>query len=314
MCPQLTELGTGSFSPGVSQEEQATLRDGFAKCSQIHALSGFWEVTPGHLSVIYPLCSNLVSLNLSYSPICDGELADLVSQCSNIQKLWVMDTVEDKGLEAVALSCKDLRDLRVYPDHTRQGPGVTEEGFMHIAEVCPNLRAILYFCNQMTNAAVDVMARKCADLVSFRLCIMEPAKPDHTTNAPMDEGFGAIVQHCKALRRLSLSGWLTDKAFEYIGMHAKKLERLSVAFAGESDVGLQHVLRGCLNLKKLEIRDSPFGDMALLSGLHRYESMRSLWMSNCSVTITGCQWLAHHKPRLNVEVIQKRDRQHHPCG
>ncbi|MCO5566442.1 hypothetical protein L7F22_020119 [Adiantum nelumboides] len=307
-CPQLMELGTGLFSPGVSRKEQDKLTECFGKCSQLRTLSGFWVVAPGHLSVIHPLCSNLVSLNLSYSPICDGELADLISLCPKIRKLWLMDSVEDKGLEAVASFCKDLQDFRVYPGHTRQGLGVTEEGFVHIAEGCTNLRAILYFCNQMTNAAVEVMARNCSDLESFRLCIMEPAKPDHMTNGPMDEGFGAIVQRCKALRRLSLSGWLTDKAFEYIGMHAKKLERLSVAFAGESDVGLQHVLRGCLSLKKLEIRDSPFGDMALLSGLHRYESMRSLWMSSCSVTITGCQWLALHKPRLNVEVIQKKDK------
>ena len=136
---------------------------------------------------------------------------------------------------------------------------------------------------------------------------MDPAKPDHVTNEPMDDGFGEIVKHCKELRRLSLSGLLTDKAFQYIGMYGKKLERLSVAFAGESDVGLQHVLRGCVNLKKLEIRDSPFGDMALLSGIHRYEAMRSLWMSNCNVTIGGCQWLAHQKPRLNVEVVQRNN-------
>ncbi|KAH7447204.1 hypothetical protein KP509_01G096900 [Ceratopteris richardii] len=307
-CPQLLELGTGSFSPGLSREEQSSLCDSFQKCTQLRTLSGFWVVTPGHLPAIYTVCSNLVSLNLSYAPICDGELADLVAHCPNIQKLWLMDTVEDKGLEAVALSCKNLRDFRVYPISTRLGQGVTEDGLMHIARGCVKLQAILYFCNQMTNSAVEVMAKNCLNLVSFRLCIMEPAKPDHMTNAPMDEGFGAIVQQCKSLRRLSLSGWLTDKAFEYIGTHAKKLERLSVAFAGESDVGLQYVLRGCTNLKKLEIRDSPFGDMALLSGLHRYESMRSLWMSNCSVTITGCQWLAQHKPRLNVEVIQKNDK------
>ena len=216
-----------------------------------------------------------------------------------------MDTVEDKGLQAVASSCKDLRDFRVYPGSRGEpGQGVTEEGLMYIAQGCPELRSILYFCGQMTNVAVEMMAKSCHKLVCFRLCIMEPSRPDHTTNAPMDEGFGAIVRNCKALRRLSLSGLLTDKAFEYIGMHGKNLERLSVAFAGESDVGLQHVLRGCISLKKLEIRDSPFGDMGLLSGLHRYESMRSLWMSNCRVTAAGCHWLARQKPRLNVEIIQ----------
>jgi transport inhibitor response 1 len=217
-----------------------------------------------------------------------------------------MDTVEDKGLQAVGASCKELRDFRVYPGSKggEAGQGVTEEGLAYIAQGCPELRSILYFCGQMTNAAVEAMAKGCPSLLSFRLCIMEPSRPDHTTREPMDEGFGAIVRSCASLRRLSLSGLLTDRAFEYIGMYAKSLERLSVAFAGESDAGLQHVLRGCPCLKKLEVRDSPFGDMGLLSGLHRLESMRSLWMSNCRVSLAGCHWLARHKPRLNVEVIQ----------
>jgi transport inhibitor response 1 len=124
----------------------------------------------------------------------------------------------------------------------------------------------------------------------------------------MDEGFGAIVRDCKYLRRLALSGLLTDRVFEYIGTFGKKLQRLSIAFAGGSDRGLQHVLRGCTNLFKLEIRDSPFGDAALLAGRDRYESMRSLWMSDCNVTLQGCMDLAMQKrDRLVVEVIKKGD-------
>jgi len=103
----------------------------------------------------------------------------------------------------------------------------------------------------------------------------------------MDEGFGAIVRNCKSLTRLAVSGLLTDKAFQYVGTYGKRLETLSVAFAGESDLSMKYVLDGCKNLRKLEIRDSPFGDVALLSGLHHYESMRFLWMSDCRLTLQG---------------------------
>eukprot|EP00249_Psilotum_nudum_P019263 c27171_g1_i2 orf=401-2113(-) len=306
---QLTELGTGSFFQELTSEEHVRLQSSFSNLKELQSLSGFWEVSATQLPVIYPVCSNLLSLNLSYSPISDLELSELVSHCHRLQRLWLMDSVEDKGLFAVASVCKDLRDLRVYPiNRGGQGQGVSEKGLMSISEGCPNLSSILYFCVQMTNAAMVVMAKNCPRLVSFRLCILEPYKQDHTTGEPMDDGFGAILKHCKDLRRLALSGLLTDKAFEYIGMYGKRLERLSVAFAGESDIGLQHVLRGCTNMRKLEIRDSPFGDMALLSGVHRYESMRSLWMSSCSVTLQGCTWLARQKPRLNVEVIRKNER------
>ncbi|RWV83025.1 hypothetical protein GW17_00055422, partial [Ensete ventricosum] len=81
---------------------------------------------------------------------------------------------------------------------------------------------------------------------------------------------------------------------------------LSVAFAGDSDVGLRYVLEGCPKLQKLEIRDSPFGDPALLSGIHQYYNMRFLWMNSCKLSIRGCKDVAQRLPRLVVEVIRDR--------
>ncbi|KAF5462542.1 hypothetical protein F2P56_018542 [Juglans regia] len=158
----------------------------------------------------------------------------------------------------------------------------------------------------MSNAALMTIARNRPNMTRFRLCIIEPGTPDYLTLQPLDVGFGAIVEHCKDLQRLSLSGLLTDRVFEYIGTYAKKLEMLSVAFAGESDLGLHHVLSGCENLRKLEIRDCPFGDKALLANAAKLETMRSLWMSSCSVTFGACKLLGQKMPRLNVEVIDER--------
>ena len=67
------------------------------------------------------------------------------------------------------------------------------------------------------------------------------------------------------------------------------------------------VLNGCKKLKKLEIRDSPFGNLALLTDVGKYETMRSLWMSSCEVTLGGCKTLAKKMPRLNVEIINEGD-------
>lgn len=156
----------------------------------------------------------------------------------------------------------------------------------------------------MTNAAVITMSEKCPDLVVFRLCIMGRHRPDRITNESMDEGFGAIVRNCKKLTRLSVSGLLTDKAFEYIGRFGKLVRTLSVAFAGDSDLGLRYVLEGCTRLQKLEIRDSPFGDTSLISGLPFYYNMRFLWMSSCNLSMRGCREVALDKPNLVVEVIR----------
>lgn len=222
--------------------------------------------------------------------------------------LQVLDYIEDTGLDAVAESCKDLQELRVFPSDPygdRQPVSLTERGLVSISAGCSKLQSILYFCHQMTNAALLAVANNRPNLSCFRLCIIEPRTPDYLTQLPLDVGFGEIVKSCKDLRRLSVSGLLTDRVFEYIGAYAKQIEMLSVAFAGESDLGLFHLLSGCKSLRKLEIRDCPFGDKALLANATKFETMRSLWMSSCSVSFGACKLLAQKMPRLNVEVINE---------
>ncbi|KAL8228676.1 hypothetical protein R6Q57_013576 [Mikania cordata] len=311
LAPQLTELGTGTFMEELVSGSVNDLENTFSKCGNMHTLSGFWDATLLHLPVIYPVCGNLTFLNLSYANIGDVELEQILSRSKQLIRLWVVDTVGDKGLEAVGSHCQLLEELRVFPvdpfDPFDQQIGVTESGLLAVSIGCPKLHYILYFCQRMTNAAVITVAQNCPDFTHFRLCIMSPHEPDYLTNEPMDEAFGAIVKTCTNLRRLSVSGLLTDLAFEYVGKYAKNLETLSVAFAGTSDMGMEYVMRGCPKLKRVEIRDCPFGDSALLSGLTQYESMRSLWMSDCNLTMNGCKKLAEEMDRLNVEVIKDKD-------
>ncbi|KAJ0790733.1 putative leucine-rich repeat domain superfamily, transport inhibitor response 1 [Helianthus annuus] len=311
-APRLTHLGTGSFSPSEEQPQNDNSRESdylsaFAACRSIVCLSGFREIAPEYLPAIVPICANLTSLNLSYANIDAEQLKPVIRLCHKLQVFWVLDSICDEGLQAVAETCKDLRELRVFPidaSENAEGP-VSEAGLLAIALGCRKLQSILYFCQQMTNAAVVAMSKNCPDLVVFRLCIIGRYRPDRVTGEPMDEGFGAIVKNCKKLTRLAVSGLLTDKAFCYIGQYGKLVRTLSVAFAGDSDMGLKYVLEGCTNLQKLEIRDSPFGDSALLSGLHHFYNMRFVWMSSCRVTREGCLNVARHLPRLVVEVFRR---------
>ncbi|XP_052170496.1 protein TRANSPORT INHIBITOR RESPONSE 1-like [Diospyros lotus] len=308
-APQLIELGTGAYSADLHSDVFSSLAEAFSGCKKLKGLSGFWDVVPTYLPAAYSICSGLTSLNLSYATIESPDLVKLVSQCHSLQRLLVLDYIEDTGLDALAASCKDLQELRVFPsDPFGPEPNVslTERGLVSVSEGCPKLQSVLYFCRQMSNSALVTIARNRPNLTRFRLCILEPRTPDYITLEPLDAGFGAIVEHCKELRRLSLSGLLTDRVFEYIGTHAKKLEMLSIAFAGDSDLGLHHVLSGCDSLKKLEIRDCPFGHKALLANAAKLETMRSLWMSSCPVSFGACKLLGQKMPRLNVEVIDER--------
>ncbi|CAL2281082.1 unnamed protein product [Prunus armeniaca] len=308
-APQLVELGTGACSAELRPDLFSNLAGSLSGCKELKSLSGFWDVVPAYLPAIYSICPGLTSLNLSYAIIPSPDLIKLVSQCPNLQRLWVLDYIEDVGLDALAVSCKDLRELRVFPSDpfvVEPNVSLTEQGLISVSEGCPKLQSVLYFCRQMSNDALITIARNQPNFTCFRLCIIEPRTPDYLTLEPLDVGFGAIVEHCKDLRRLSVSGLLTDRAFEYIGTHGKKLEMLSLAFAGDSDLGLHHVLSGCENLRKLEIRDCPFGDKALLANAAKLETMRSLWMSSCSVSYGACKLLGQKLPRLNVEVIDER--------
>ncbi|MCL7052101.1 hypothetical protein MKW94_026933 [Papaver nudicaule] len=307
-APQLIDVGTGVFSADFRPDIYSKLAGAFGSCRGLKSMSGLWEVAPAYVPAIYSICTGLTSLNLSYASIQSAELIKLVSQCRNLQRLWVLDYIEDRGLEAISESCKDLQELRVFPSEpfdVDQNVPLTEQGLVSVSEGCPKLESVLYFCRQMSNAALITVARNRPNMTRFRLCIIEPRTPDYLTFQPLDEGFGAVVEHCKDLRRLSLSGLLTDRVFEYIGAHAKKLEMLSVAFAGDSDLGLHHVLSGCKSLRKLEIRDCPFGDKALLANAGKLETMRSLWMSSCSVSFGACKLLGQKMRRLNVEVIDE---------
>ncbi|KAK4803743.1 hypothetical protein SAY86_003560 [Trapa natans] len=307
-APSLTHLGTGAFGhpePQDPNDQEMDYGSAFSACKSLVCLSGFREVMPEYLPAIHSICTNLMSLNLSYANIGVEQFKLLIQHCCRLQVLWVLDSVCDEGLQAVAATCRDLRELRVFPLNAQEdveGP-VSEVGLQAISEGCPKLESILYFCQRMTNAAVVAMSNNCPDLVVFRLCIMGRHQPDHITGAPMDEGFGAIVMNCKKLTRLAISGLLTDRAFAYIGRYGKLVRTLSVAFAGDSDTGLKYVLEGCPKLQKLEIRDSPFGDAALLSGLHHYYNMRFLWMSTCQLSQRGCEEVARALPRLAVELL-----------
>lgn len=89
IAPQLVELGTGSFSQELADEQQAELKTAFSNCKNILALSGLWGATELYLQALYPACANLTLMNLSYASLGSGELAKLLVHCPRLQRLWV---------------------------------------------------------------------------------------------------------------------------------------------------------------------------------------------------------------------------------
>ncbi|KMZ62149.1 hypothetical protein ZOSMA_48G00690 [Zostera marina] len=133
-----------------------------------------------YLPAIYPACANLTCLNFSFADITADQLKPIIRHCHNLQSFWVLDSVCDEGLIAVAMTCKDLRELRVFTIEPSEDTEslVTDVGLVAISEGCRKLHSILYFCQSMTtNAAVVTMSQNFPDLVVFRLCIMGRHRP-----------------------------------------------------------------------------------------------------------------------------------------
>lgn len=94
-APQLVELGTGACSAELRPDLFSNLAGSLSGCKELKSLSGFWDVVPAYLPAIYSICSGLTSLNLSYAIIPSPDLIKLVSQCPNLQRLWVCPILFD---------------------------------------------------------------------------------------------------------------------------------------------------------------------------------------------------------------------------
>ncbi|KAI3841894.1 hypothetical protein MKX03_024971 [Papaver bracteatum] len=249
LAPNLVDLGIGSYVDTLKSETYEKFFNAVLdNCKYVRSLSGFLEVVNRCLLALYPIFSNPTFLNLSDAPGIFGlELKTMILRCKKLQRLW-------------------LQELKVFPS-IAYGGGVTELGLLVVSRHCKNLNSLPYHCQKMTNYSLSTVAKSFPNLVSFRLCMLDLREDDH------------------GLRSLALSGLVTELAFRYIGMHGEQLHILSVAFAGDGDKGVLHVLNGCNKLKKLEIRDNQFGDMALLTNMGKYEVMRYLWMPSSDINV-----------------------------
>ena len=88
-APQLVEFYVGCYMADLRSEVFSSLTGAFTSCTELKSLLGFWDVVPAYLPSVYPTCSRLTSLNLSYAIIQCDDLTKLNCQCHNLQKLWV---------------------------------------------------------------------------------------------------------------------------------------------------------------------------------------------------------------------------------
>jgi transport inhibitor response 1 len=105
-APNLVELGTGSYSQSLTWAELSELQSALEKCKSLRSLSGIWEVVPEFVQTLYPVCPNLITLNLSDVLLPTADFSKLISYCQKLQQLLVspLQTLLSIGEQQV-LSC-----------------------------------------------------------------------------------------------------------------------------------------------------------------------------------------------------------------
>ncbi|XP_076885638.1 protein AUXIN SIGNALING F-BOX 2-like [Bidens hawaiensis] len=267
--PHVVHLGLGSTQVNVLQDGQSShlqLTLCLRNYGPIQSLMLIYRISALFLHAMYPVCINLVFLNMRFVEVRLGsELVKFITRCTNLKRLWVQGTcIGDEGLEVISNNCKSLEDLRVFKGNGSLG--VTEAGLTSISTSCRKLKSLTYYCSQMTNTALVTFSKNCPNITRFKLILSPLNEPDHTTLQAFDHGFGAVVESCKDLKKLTASGLLTDDVFLYIAMYAERLEVLSVSSVCQTDVGLQYVFNGCMNLKKV----CSFGEDAFSADAFEY--------------------------------------------
>ncbi|KAM1014558.1 hypothetical protein ACFX2C_044527 [Malus domestica] len=114
------------------------------------------------------------------------------------------------------------------------------------------------------------------------------------SNCPLLEELRVFACHPDIIiREVTESGFVAVSYMAAENSAASSIYAFSSSTRRKKAFGERHcVLKGCPKLKKLEIRECPFGNVDLLSGIEKYESVRSLWISACNVTMAACRLLA----------------------
>ncbi|KAH8496948.1 hypothetical protein Peur_054482 [Populus x canadensis] len=265
------------------------------------------------MSIVFPFASLLKKLDLLYVLLGTEDHCVLVQRCPNLEVLETRNVIGDRGLEALAQSCKRLKRLRIERGADEQemedvDGRVSQRGLIALAQGCLELEYIAVYVSDISNAALEHMGAYSKNLNDFRLVLLE--QEDRITDLPLDNGVRALLRGCEKLQRFGLylrSGGLTDVGLGYIGQYSRHVRWMILGSVGESDEGLLAFSMGCPSLQKLEMRACCFTERALARAALQLTSLRYLWVHGYRETSNGHRdLLTMVRPFWNIELIPSR--------
>lgn len=203
-------------------------------------------------------------------------------------------------MEVLGRTCRGLRRLRV--EHDDAG-AITQRGVVAVAHGCPQLRQLVVYVSDITNAALAMVGQGCPHLTDFRL-VLEPAARQ-IMDLPLDDGIKLLLRGCLNLSRLAIylrHGGLTNRGMGYIGEFGRKLKWVLLGCTGETDIGLANMAYKAQSIERLEIRDCPFGEAGLVAAVVAMNSLKFLWVQGYRASEAGEHLLALRRQNLNIEI------------
>jgi len=88
-APQLVELGTGIYNQPLSWGRLHELQASVVRCKNLRVLSGLWDFVPTFLPTLYPICLELLTLDLSNVLLAEPDFSKLILFCHKLQRLLV---------------------------------------------------------------------------------------------------------------------------------------------------------------------------------------------------------------------------------
>ncbi|GJZ20517.1 ACT domain-containing protein [Tanacetum coccineum] len=183
---------------------------------------------------------------LHIEQLCLAPFSFLRPYLSQLRKLDLQCGFLQPNCQFVAQGCSDLDYLEVHP--FKISNKALECVGTHLKKLC-DFRILLDIEDDLRDSPLDKRIR--AMLVGRR---------------NLDNGVRAMLEGCSKLERLDIDlclGGLTDVGLGYIGKYGHNLRYLSLSYAGESDVGLLELSKGCPKLRKLILSGCPFSEQAI---------------------------------------------------
>ncbi|GMI87215.1 CORONATINE INSENSITIVE 1 [Hibiscus trionum] len=258
------------------------------------------------MPIVFPFASLLKKLDLLDALLDTEDHCLLIQRCPNLEVLETRSVIGDRGLEALAQSCKKLKRLRI--ERGSGNSAVSHRGLTALAQGCLELEYIAVYVSDITNASLESIGNYLKNLCDFRLALLD--REERITELPIDDGVRALLRGCEKLRRLALylrPGSLTDVGLGYIGQHSPNVRWMFLGYVGGSDTGLLEFSKGCPSLQKLEMMGCCFSERSLAHAALQLPSLRYLWVQGYKASLqSGHDLLAMARPCWNIELISTR--------